>query len=93
MGTNPLDHYWYGALDTVEYKNLEKALQEELQEPKMQNFSSHSEDYMKSTAYRNYKNYISKHPEYINLMFQSFLFEGPKGLYGYLIDDIIENNI
>lgn len=28
MGMNPFDHYWYGALDTVEYKNLEKALRE-----------------------------------------------------------------
>ncbi|MBK5722101.1 hypothetical protein JGH11_14580 [Dysgonomonas sp. Marseille-P4677] len=87
--TNPLDHYWYGGPDTVEYKNLEEALREELQKPSL---SSRSEDYMKSTAYRNYKTYIYENPDYINLMFQGFLFsESPKGLYGYLIDDIIKN--
>ncbi|WP_101688478.1 hypothetical protein [Dysgonomonas massiliensis] len=87
--TNPLDYYWYGELNTVEYKNLEEALREELQRP---NLSSHSEDYMKSTAYQNYKDYIYENPDYINLMFQGFLFsESPKGLYGYLIDDIIKN--
>lgn len=89
MVTNPLDHYRYGKRDTVEYKNLEEALREELQKP---NLSSRSEDYMKSVAYRNYKACIYENPGYINLMFQGFLFsESPKGLYGYLIDDIIIN--
>lgn len=89
MITNPFNHYWSGELNTVEYKNIEDALREELQKP---NLSSRSEDYMKSAAYQNYKAYIYKNPDYINLMFQGFLFdESPKGLYGYLIDDVIKN--
>lgn len=87
MGANPLDHYWYSITDTIEYQKLENALHEELQKF---NINSHSKDYMTSTAYLNYKSYIYAHHEYINLTFQSFLFEeSPKGLYGYLIDDII----
>lgn len=87
--TNPLDYYWHGELNTVEYKKLEEALWLELQKP---NLSSRSEDYMKSVAYQNYRDYIYENPDYINLMFRGFLFkESPKGLYGYLIDDIIKN--
>lgn len=89
MGKNPMDRYWYGNLDTVEYKKLEQALYAELQKP---NPSSSSADYMKSDAYLNYKSYLYDHWEYMNLMFQSFLFqESPKGLYGYLIDEIVQN--
>lgn len=75
-------------LDTAEYKIMEENLKGELQKP---NFSSHAIDYMRSDAYKKYKSYICKHPEYINLMFQSFLFqESVKGLYGHLIDDIVK---
>ncbi len=75
-------------LDTAEYKIMEEKLKEALQKP---NFSSHAVDYMKSDAYKKYKSYICKHPEYIDLMFQSFLFqESVKGLYGHLIDDIVK---
>lgn len=45
---------------------------------------------MKSEAYQAYKTYICNDPEYINLMFKSFLFKQFKGLNGYLIDDIIQ---
>ena len=71
-----------------EYKKLEIALFEELQKP---NFSSRAEDYMKSEAYLNYKTFICKNPDYIEMMFRCFLFKSnPQGLYGYLIDDIIK---
>ncbi|MBC5645869.1 hypothetical protein H8S77_23625 [Parabacteroides sp. BX2] len=74
--------------DTLGYKKLERALFEELQKP---NFSSCAEDYMKSEAYLNYKTFIGKNPDYIERLFQSFLFKSsPQGLYGYLIDDIIK---
>jgi len=89
MGKNPMDHYWYGNLDTVEYKKLENSLYAELQKP---NLGSSSEDYMKSQAYHDYKSFLYDNWDYMNLMFQGFLFhESPKGLYGYLIDDIIQN--
>lgn len=89
MVTNPMDHYWYGELDTVEYNKLEKDLEVELQKHKL---SSRAADYMASSVYKDYKTYISEHPDYINLMFLGFLFkESPKGLYGYLIDDIIKS--
>ncbi len=87
LTTNPNEHYWYSIDDTTEYKKLEKELFEELQKP---NLSSHSKEYMKSDAYKNYKAYICNNYEYINLMFQSFLFKNTKGLNGYLIDDIIQ---
>lgn len=45
---------------------------------------------MQSAAYKAYKQYLCAHPEYINLMFQGFLFKCIKGLYGFLIDDIIQ---
>lgn len=87
ISTNPLDHYWYGELDTTEYARLERKLEEELRKYKL---SSSAADYMTSSVYKDYKSFISAHPDYINLMFQGFLFqESPKGLYGYLIDDII----
>lgn len=74
--------------DILGYKKLERALFEELQKP---NFSSCAEDYMKSEAYLNYKTFIGKNPDYIERLFQSFLFKSsPQGLYGYLIDDIIK---
>ncbi len=89
MGKNPMDRYWYGQLDTVVYNKLENALYEELQKG---NPSSRSGDYMKSEAYLDYKSFLNEHWEYMNLMFQSFLFrESPKGLYGYLIDDIVQS--
>ena len=46
---------------------------------------------MKSEAYLNYKTFIGKNPDYIERLFQSFLFKSsPQGLYGYLIDYIIK---
>lgn len=74
--------------NTVTYKKLEENLEKELQKP---NFSSRAADYMTSDAYKKYKSYVCKYPEYINLMFQSFLFQkSVKGLYGHLIDDIVK---
>lgn len=70
------------------YKTLEESLKEELQKP---NFSSRAADYMTSDAYKKYKSYICEYPDYINIMFQGFLFqESVKGLYGHLIDDIVK---
>lgn len=72
-----------------EYKKLEIALFEELHKP---NFSSRAEDYMKSEAYLNYKTFICKNPDCIEMLFRGFLFKSnPQGLYGYLIDDIIKD--
>lgn len=85
--TKPDEHYWYSITNSSEYKKLEEALQAELGKP---NFSSRASDYMKSKAYQAYKTYICNDPEYINLMFKSFLFNQFKGLNGYLIDDIIQ---
>ena len=85
--TKPDEHYWYSITNSSEYKKLEEALKEELGKP---NFSSRASDYMKSKAYQAYKTYICNDPEYINLMFKSFLFNQFKGLNGYLIDDIIQ---
>ncbi len=85
--TKPDEHYWYSITDSTKYKKLEEALKEELGKP---NFSSRASDYMKSKAYQAYKTYICNDPEYINLMFKSFLFNQFKGLNGYLIDDIIQ---
>lgn len=74
--------------NTVTYKKLEENLEKELQKP---NFSSRAADYLTSDAYKKYKSYVCKYPEYINLMFQSFLFQkSVKGLYGHLIDDIVK---
>lgn len=74
--------------NTVTYKKLEENLEKELQKP---NFSSRAADYMTSDTYKKYKSYVCKYPEYINLMFQSFLFQkSVKGLYGHLIDDIVK---
>lgn len=87
--SNPLDHHWYGNLDTATFTSLEKELMQELQNL---NLSSNSEDYMHSVVYIQYKDYIHDYPEYINLMFQGFLFDvSPKGLYGILVDDIVKN--
>lgn len=85
--TKPDEHYWYSITDSSEYKKLEEALQAELGKS---DFSSRASDYMKSKAYQAYKTYICNDPEYINLMFKSFLFNQFKGLNGYLIDDIIQ---
>lgn len=74
--------------DTVKYKKLEENLKKELLKP---NFSSRAADYMSSDAYKKYKSFVCEYPEYIDLMFQSFLFqESVKGLYGHLIDDIVK---
>lgn len=82
------DNYRHGKTDSLKYKRLENALAEEL---KKNRTSSRTNDYMQSPAYKNYKAYLAAHPECIHLMFQSFLFKGsPQGLYGYLIDDIIQ---
>ena len=84
--TKPDEHYWYSITDSSEYKKLEEALQAELGKSDF----SRASDYMKSKAYQAYKTYICNDPEYINLMFKSFLFNQFKGLNGYLIDDIIQ---
>ena len=82
MATKSEEHYWYSITDSTEYKQLEKALQEELRKP---NLSSRASDYMKSKSYLAYKTYI-----YNNLMFLSFLFKEIRGLYSCLVDDIIQ---
>lgn len=87
MTTKSEEHYWYSITDSTEYKQLEKALQEELRKP---NLSSRASDYMKSKSYLAYKTYIYNNPEYINLMFLSFLFKEIRGLYSCLVDDIIQ---
>ena len=46
---------------------------------------------MKSDAYKAYKQYLHENKDYINLMFQGFLFNNLKGLNGYLVDDIIQS--
>ena len=84
----PNEQYWHSIKDTAKYKSLEKALHEELQK---RSVSSRASDYMESEAYKDYKRYISANHEYINLMFQGFLLHAPKGLNGYLVDDIIQS--
>lgn len=86
--SKPDEHYWYSIKDTAKYKSLEKALYEELQKGDV---SSRASDYMKSGAYKKYKQYIATNHEYINLMFQGFLLRTSKGLNGYLVDDIIQS--
>lgn len=88
LSAHPEEHYWYSLTDTVEYKRLERALLKELQRPHV---SSQSAYYTRLKPYRRYKDYIARHPEYINLLFQSFLMEEPNGLHGYLVDDLIQN--
>lgn len=88
LSAHPEEHYWYSLTDTVEYKRLERALLKELQRPHV---SSQSAYYTRLKPYRRYKDYIACHPEYINLLFQSFLMEEPNGLHGYLVDDLIQN--
>lgn len=87
LTTKPDEHYWYSITDSAEYKKLEEALKEELEKS---NLSSRASDYMQSDTYQMYKMYIYNNPEYINLMFQCFLFKKIRGLYSYLIDDIIQ---
>lgn len=82
------EEYLYVIDDISQYKRLENDLLEALDKNK---YSSRSSDYMRSDAYKEYKTYIGNNSKYINLMFQSFLFENVKGLYGYLIDDIIQS--
>lgn len=89
MSVNPEDHYWWGDLDTATYNQLESALREEMTKPP---FSSRAEDYMKLKTYRKYKAYLCENADYINLMFQGFLFtESASGLCGYLVDDIVKS--
>lgn len=89
MSVNSESHYWWGNLDTANYNKLESALREELAKP---NFSSRAEDYMKSDAYKRYKAYLCENADYINLMFQGFLFTEPSaGLCGFLVDDIVKS--
>ena len=87
LTTKPDEHYWYSITDSAEYKKLEEALKEELEKS---NLSSRASDYMQSDTYQMYKMYVCNNPEYINLMFQCFLFKKIRGLYSYLIDDIIQ---
>ena len=88
LTTKPKEHYWYSIQDSTEYKRLEKALREELEKP---NVSNKASDYMKSDAYKAYKQYLHDNEEYISLMFQGFMFKELKGLCGYLVDDIIQS--
>lgn len=89
MSVNPEEHYWWGNLDTATYNQLESALREEMTKA---HFSSRAEDYMKLEAYRKYKAYLCEHADYINLMFQGFLFTEPaSGLCGFLVDDIVKS--
>lgn len=89
MSTHPEDHYWWGNLDTATYKKMESALREEMAKL---HCSSRAEDYMKLDAYRKYKAYLCRNTDYINLMFQGFLFTEPaSGLCGYLVDDIVKS--
>lgn len=88
MSSKPDEHYWYNIEDSSEYVRLEKALEDELEKT---SFSSKASDYMKSEAYKAYKQYLHENKDYINLMFQGFLFNNLKGLHGYLVDDIIQS--
>lgn len=89
MSVNPEDHCWWGDLDTATYSKLESALCEEIAKP---NFSSRAEDYMKLDTYKRYKAYLCENADYINLMFQGFLFTEPAtGLCGFLVDDIVRS--
>jgi len=89
ISTNPEDHYWWGNLDSNTYIQLETSLHQELDKA---NVSSCPYDYMKSDAYKSYKAYLCENPDYINLMFQGFLFTEPSaGLCGWLVDDIVQS--
>lgn len=88
MSSKPDEHYWYSIEDSSEYVRLEKALEDELEKT---SYSSKASDYMKSEAYKAYKQYMYENKDFINLMFQSFLFNNLKGLHGYLVDDIIQS--
>ena len=88
MSSKPDEHYWYSIEDSSEYVRLEKALEDELEKT---SYSSKASDYMKSDAYIAYKQYLHENKDYINLMFQGFLFNNLKGLHGYLVDDIIQS--
>lgn len=88
MSSKPDEHYWYNIEDSSEYVKLEKALEDELDRT---NYNSNSSDYMKSEAYKAYKQYLHENKDYINLMFQGFLFNNLKGLHAYLVDDIIQS--
>lgn len=88
MSSKPDEHYWYSIEDSSEYVRLEKALEDELART---NFSSKASDYMKSGAYKAYKQYLHENKDYINLMFKGFLFNNLKGLHGYMVDDIIQS--
>ena len=87
MSSKPDEHYWYSIEDSSEYVSLEKVLKDEL----AKGYSSKASDYIKSEAYNAYKQYLHENKDYINLMFHGFLFNDLKGLYGYLVDDIIQS--
>lgn len=88
MSSKPDEHYWYSIEDSSEYVSLEKVLKDELAKT---GYSSKASDYIKSEAYNAYKQYLHENKDYINLMFHGFLFNDLKGLYGYLVDDIIQS--
>ncbi len=88
MSSKPDEHYWYSIEDSSEYVRLEKALEDELEKT---NYNSKTSDYMKSHTYKTYKQYLHENKDYINLMFQGFLFNNLKGVHGYLVDDIIQS--
>ena len=47
---------------------------------------------MKLDTYKRYKAYLCENADYINLMFQGFLFTEPAtGLCGFLVDDIVRS--
>ena len=87
MVAKPEEHYWHSINDSTEYCKLEQALQKELEKP---NVSSRASAAMESAAYKAYKQYLCDNPEYLNLMFQGFLFKDIKALHAFLIDDIIQ---
>lgn len=73
-----------------DYTALENKLFIELQKP---NFSSRSEDYMKSAEYIALKSYILANPEAVEMMLDGFLLKSDvTGLNGYLIDDLVKAN-
>lgn len=88
MSSKPDEHYWSSIEDSSEYVKLEKALEDELERT---SYNSKASDYMKSEAYKAYKQYLHENKDYINLMFQGFLFNNLKGLHAYLVDDIIQS--
>lgn len=86
LTTKPDEHYWYSITDSAEYKKLEEALKEELEKS---NLSSRASDYMQSDTYQMYKCIYTTTLNISTLCSNAF-FQEIRGLYSYLIDDIIQ---